>query len=1211
MRAAHVFWAAAVIALTVPSTTEGRSLRQDDSPSPSPSPEPSPSPCDPLADFLCNGPSDGRGTGCGTLGQACCEKELHDYTSVLACNSDQHYCLEFPSSPTAGDGEASPSLCLPLPEDCGAAGGTCCPLTGDKENGSQRCNDEGTICLTPNSTTIYGSLAYDDYRAFKANPYAPLPAATAASVFGTCTVFSLDQCGGEGGLCGEPLPYPAPQCPEDTRACLSWLYCKEQEGQWQPFGLCTEIPLGCGDLGGSCCPYGNYSVGNFSTPFCWAPNVFCAANACNISDTECRPLPVSPKQCGAPGGPCCPSAYGLVTDKPLPSPCQDGAYCVGGGFNATTPGICVLNPPDCGTIANPCCARDGRVGTVYECTAGFYCPDEGDFGVPSPPSNSSGGGSMLYAEVGPGDRVCQECNAMVAPQYQAICGIGIDVGSPGPSPPPSPPPRPPYPPIFYPPFAFELPPAAMPPAAMPPGAAPSPLVAPAPGAAMAPSPPPLSPSLASPSPLPASPSPLPAPSPSPGAAPSPLLPPPALSPSPSLTSPSPAPAPAPSPGFSITEGPAAAPPLPAPGPSPAAAPAPMPGVLPGDLLAPELAPGPAPAVAPAFAPLPGPAPAPAPAPEPSMWHMSPSPSPSPSPEESPSPSPDYYDESPSPSPDEESPSPSPDEDRDRGPPSEEGDESPRPSPDGDGDADDESPSPDPEDSPSPDPEDSPSPSPDESPSPSPERDVEARLKSPSPDNWTSRRLFQASPAARARTETEEASELTLNDLPDAVLLEVFRQLARLPPVTDPEEEALYSRRLPFRTFEFPGEVHPGLRAYPFLAQVCRHWKRLLESPAARQALWGELCIDFGHELITGVHVPVAWSDIRPTDEEFAAAFAAVRLQSHRLVEFVRARRGVLRSLTLANSEGYFSEDGEFVPVNNKHNFNLGTLGIVLGMLQDRLEHLHMVHCNDLFAAGSPLSTIAMVSGLRSLALDDLQCRVYREPLAELGRLTQLRELMLTATQRHGVFIFGIDTIPDTWAQLTNLRSLELRGNALLEALPPWMPEAMPHLHCLDVSACSRLDLGIVTAFTQLKTLALQAMDLVSGTAPPRLVQQATAHGLVPRVKPMPRLAHMTNLTALNLADNNLSEVPPCIFKLTGLEVLDLSGNFYIEVKQAQALTPLHSFSRLRWLDLRAVHVEEGGRYWSPAKCTTMQHVAALAKALRRRNRHAKVLHDTS
>ena len=124
------------------------------------------------------------------------------------------------------------------------------------------------------------------------------------------------------------------------------------------------------------------------------------------------------------------------------------------------------------------------------------------------------------------------------------------------------------------------------------------------------------------------------------------------------------------------------------------------------------------------------------------------------------------------------------------------------------------------------------------------------------------------------------------------------------------------RKLPFRTFDYPGEVHPGLRAYPFLAQVschprccgvawhclllcpaclpvmqspararaayqcsgsavslgcrrkpgcdippdvalclplqvCRHWKSVLEGPTALQALWGELVVDFGHELITG------------------------------------------------------------------------------------------------------------------------------------------------------------------------------------------------------------------------------------------------------------------------------------------------------------------------------------------------------------------------
>ncbi len=79
-----------------------------------------------------------------------------DYTFVLACNSDEHYCLQFPPSPTAGQGDSPPTLCLPRPEVCGAAAGSCCPLTGDTENGSQRCNDQDTLCLAPNSTTIYG-----------------------------------------------------------------------------------------------------------------------------------------------------------------------------------------------------------------------------------------------------------------------------------------------------------------------------------------------------------------------------------------------------------------------------------------------------------------------------------------------------------------------------------------------------------------------------------------------------------------------------------------------------------------------------------------------------------------------------------------------------------------------------------------------------------------------------------------------------------------------------------------------------------------------------------------------------------------------------------------------------------------------------------------------------------------------------------------------
>lgn len=52
-------------------------------------------------------------------------------------------------------------------------------------------------------------------------------------------------------------------------------------------------------------------------------------------------------------------------------------------------------------------------------------------------------------------------------------------------------------------------------------------------------------------------------------------------------------------------------------------------------------------------------------------------------------------------------------------------------------------------------------------------------------------------------------------------------------------------------------------------------------------------------------------------------------------------------------------------------------------------------------------------------------------------------------------------------------SQELRGNALLESLPDWLPGALPRLQSLDVSACSRLDLRSITAWTQLTTLSLQ------------------------------------------------------------------------------------------------------------------------------------------
>lgn len=102
--------------------------------------------------------------------------------------------------------------------------------------------------------------------------------------------------------------------------------------------------------------------------------------------------------------------------------------------------------------------------------------------------------------------------------------------------------------------------------------------------------------------------------------------------------------------------------------------------------------------------------------------------------------------------------------------------------------------------------------------------------------------------------------------------------------------------------------------------------------------------------------------------------------------------------------------------------------------------------------------------------------MYREQLSELGRLTGLQQLCISAAQGQGQgmsFMCGVDAVPDSWSNLKDLRQLELRGHALLEVLPPWLPGAMPQLEALDVTGCSRLDPSCLAAFTQLQTLAMQ------------------------------------------------------------------------------------------------------------------------------------------
>lgn len=90
-------------------------------------------------------------------------------------------------------------------------------------------------------------------------------------------------------------------------------------------------------------------------------------------------------------------------------------------------------------------------------------------------------------------------------------------------------------------------------------------------------------------------------------------------------------------------------------------------------------------------------------------------------------------------------------------------------------------------------------------------------------------------------------------------------------------------------------------------QVCKKWREILQKPDARQLIWDEVVVDFSHELITAVHTPIAWSDKRPSNEEFQQSFKEIRLDTCKILDFIKVRMSSLRKVVLMSSEGYYSE----------------------------------------------------------------------------------------------------------------------------------------------------------------------------------------------------------------------------------------------------------------------------------------------------------------
>ena len=86
-----------------------------------------------------------------------------------------------------------------------------------------------------------------------------------------------------------------------------------------------------------------------------------------------------------------------------------------------------------------------------------------------------------------------------------------------------------------------------------------------------------------------------------------------------------------------------------------------------------------------------------------------------------------------------------------------------------------------------------------------------------------------------------------------------------------------------------------------------------------------------------------------------------------------------------------ADEGDFVNLQQKHNFSMAHFGMMLGMLRGCLAQLQIQHCNDFFSMGAgALSAIACLPVLRVLRIEDLHCPVNDEALSELARLTQAR-----------------------------------------------------------------------------------------------------------------------------------------------------------------------------------------------------------------------------
>jgi len=295
----------------------------------------------------------------------------------------------------------------------------------------------------------------------------------------------------------------------------------------------------------------------------------------------------------------------------------------------------------------------------------------------------------------------------------------------------------------------------------------------------------------------------------------------------------------------------------------------------------------------------------------------------------------------------------------------------------------------------------------------------------------------------------------------------------------------------------------------------------------------------------------------------------------------------VRSLTI-NVEGLWHEYfGGDRPVDDLASFDEADCTFMLGLLASCLQEVRIFNrygrlalwgCCGFWRSLRACTRLARLE-LHGVGNGDAPANGPRH-LEHVAALTNLRDLAITEFGSACAVRGGM--LPEEWTALSRLTSLELRLAEYDFGLPTWALQL--HLRRLHLaSGVSNnypllldgerdfLDLRPIEQLQNLEVLAIQGWALVDGIAGrERLFEDAPwlPPGMRHRAPFLPDLARLAkSLRVVSLTGTSMRCLPPQLFRLSNLEILDLRDNRCM-MPYASLVPLLEGYPHLRLLDVR-------------------------------------------